>query len=80
VVAVPSQTEWQGCRQWVADAPEHAFIAHPPVDERLDKGGLTGARLTTHQNHATSTGARVVGPGVQLAELVIALSQRHSSR
>jgi hypothetical protein len=77
---VLDRTEGPRRGQWVAGAPEHAFIAHPPFDERLDEGGLTGAGLTAHQDHASPTNARVVGPGLELTELVIALSEPHSSR
>jgi len=65
--------------QRIAGAPEHTFITHPPFDERLDDGGLTSARLAAHHDHASPPGARVVGPGPEFAELVIALSEPHSS-
>ena len=68
------------CGQWVAGAPKHAFVAHPAFDERLDERGLPSTRLTAHQHHASATNARVVGAGPELAELVIALREPHSSR
>ncbi len=64
-----------------SQAPQSsAFVAHPAFDERLDEGGLPSTRLTAHQHHASATNARVVGAGPELAELVIALREPHSSR
>ncbi len=72
------RTEGTRRRQRVASAPQHTFIAHPLLDECLDEGGLACALLTAHQDHASPAGPRVVGPGPELAELVIALSEPHS--
>ena len=76
---VTNGPEGPRCRQWVAGAPEQAFVAHPAFDERLDEGGLPSTRLTAHQHHASATNACVVGAGPELAELVIALRKPHSS-
>jgi hypothetical protein len=71
------RTEWSGCGQWIANAPEHTFVAHPLLDECLDEGGLARARLAAEQDESASAVTRPIGQSPELIELVIALSELH---
>ena len=74
---VVDRTERSRGRQRVARTPQHALVFHPPVDERLDERRLARPGLAGHEDHAAAPRPRVVGPGDDLAELMISIGEHH---
>jgi len=66
--------------QRVARAPQHALVFHPTVDERFDEGCLARAGLPRHEDQPATPRPRVVGPGDDLAELMIPIGEHHEVR
>ena len=77
---VVNRAERSRRRQRVARAPQHALVFHPAVDERLDERRLARAGLPRHEDQAAAPCPRVVGPGDDLAELMIPIGEHHEAR
>ena len=77
---VVNRAERSRRRQRVARAPQHALVFDPAVDERLDERRLARPGLPRHENHAAAARPRVVGPGDDLAELMIPIGEHHEAR